>query len=72
MNKAVSFSNCGQIRSRIATGTKTNNQLIEGFSNDFMFIIHQAPKETKRIDLPDATQCALFEVKFSTAIDGAL
>ena len=41
MNKAVSFPNCGQIRSTTATGTKTSSQLIEGFSNDFMLVIHR-------------------------------
>jgi hypothetical protein len=41
MNKAVSFPNCGQIRSMAATGTKTSSQLIDGFSNDFMFVIRQ-------------------------------
>jgi hypothetical protein len=41
MNKAVSFPNCGQIRSTTATGTKTSSQLSEGFSNDFMLAIHQ-------------------------------
>ena len=41
MNKAVSFLNCGQIRSTTATGTKTSSQLIEGFSDDFMLMIHQ-------------------------------
>jgi hypothetical protein len=37
MNKAVSFSSRGQIRSTMATGTKTSSQFSEGFSNDFMF-----------------------------------
>jgi len=41
MSKAVSFPNCGQIRSTTATGTKTSSQLIDGFSNDFMLVIHQ-------------------------------
>src|SRR5215471_7353754 len=41
MNKAVSFPNCGQIRSTTATGTKTSSQFIEGFSNDVMLVIHQ-------------------------------
>src|SRR6266404_105582 len=41
MNKAVSFPNCGQIRSTTATGTKTSSQLSEGFSKDFMLAIHQ-------------------------------
>ena len=41
MNKAVSFPNCGQIRSTTATGTKTSSQLSEGFSNDFKLVIHQ-------------------------------
>jgi hypothetical protein len=41
MNKAVSFPNCGQIRSTAASGTKTSSQLSEGFSNDFMLVIHQ-------------------------------
>src|SRR5258708_30362809 len=41
MNKAVSFPNCGQIRSTTATGTKTSSQLSEGFSNDFILAIHQ-------------------------------
>src|ERR1700751_684203 len=43
MNKAVSFPNCGQIRSTMATGTKTSNQLIDGFRNDLMLAIHQEP-----------------------------
>ena len=41
MNKAVSFPNCGQIRSTMATGTKTSNQLIDGLRNDLMLAIHQ-------------------------------
>ena len=41
MNKAVSFPNCGQIRSTTATGTKASSQSIEGFSNDFMLVIHR-------------------------------
>ena len=36
MNKAVSFPSCGQIRSTMATGTKTRSQLSEGFNNDFI------------------------------------
>jgi hypothetical protein len=43
MNKAVSFPNCGQIRSTMATETKTSNQLIDGFRNDLMLVIHQEP-----------------------------
>ena len=41
MNKAVSFPNSGQIRSTTAAGTKTSNQLVEGFSNDCILVIHQ-------------------------------
>ena len=41
MNRAVSFPNCGQIRSTTAIGTKTSSQLIDGFSNDFTLIVHQ-------------------------------
>ena len=41
MNRAVSFPNAGQIRSTTATGTKTNSQLIEGFGNDLMLMIHR-------------------------------
>src|SRR5215472_12399796 len=41
MNKAVSFPNCGQIRSTTASGTKTSSQLIEGFRNDLILAIHQ-------------------------------
>jgi hypothetical protein len=41
MNNAVSFPNCGQIRSTMAAGTKTSNQLIDGFRNDLMLAIHQ-------------------------------
>src|SRR5215471_18464288 len=41
VNKAVSFPNCGQTRSATATGTKINNQLSDGFSNDFISVIHQ-------------------------------
>ena len=41
MNKAVSFPNRGQIRSTMATGTKTSNQLIDGFRNDLTLAIHQ-------------------------------
>jgi hypothetical protein len=37
MNKAVSLPNCGQIRNTMATGTKTRNQLREGFKKDFIF-----------------------------------
>ena len=35
-NKAVSFSTRGQIRSTMATGTKTSDQFSEGLSNDFI------------------------------------
>jgi hypothetical protein len=31
----------GQVRSTTATGTKTRSQLSEGFSDDFMLVIHQ-------------------------------
>src|SRR6516225_8227377 len=41
MNKAVSFPNCGQIRSTTAAGTKTSSQFIEGFSSDVISVIHQ-------------------------------
>ena len=41
MNKAVSFPNCGQIRSTTATGTKSSNQSSEGFRSDFLLVIHQ-------------------------------
>ena len=41
MNKAVSFKGRGQIRSTMATGTKISSQLSEGFSNDFMLVVHQ-------------------------------
>jgi hypothetical protein len=34
--QAVSFPTRGQIRSTVATGTKTSSQFSEGFSNDFM------------------------------------
>src|ERR1700746_829048 len=40
-NKAVLFPLCGQIRIMTATGAKTRSQLSEGFSNDFMLVIHQ-------------------------------
>src|SRR6516162_9795695 len=41
INKAVLFPpNCGQTRSTTATGTKISNQLSDGFSNDFILVIH--------------------------------
>src|SRR5215470_15577346 len=40
MNKAVSFPNCGQTRSTMATGTKISSELSDGFSNDFILVIH--------------------------------
>src|SRR5271165_7277094 len=53
MNKAVSFPNRGQIRSTTATGTKISSQLIEGFSNDFMLIIHQVTSTHYKSNYPN-------------------
>src|SRR5215831_12144041 len=56
MNKAVLFPNCGQIRSTTATGTKTSSQLIEGFSNDFMWVIHQVSVKHYNTEVKNPTR----------------